>query len=196
MKIIVGIILMSGLLTQCSLDRTIQNLNQSEIEALKAFESLDDIHQVQISESSEAGQKLWLCLNFVSKSDKNPLNNQKIKLYHTSSEGEYEPSDPNDESTARLNGTVITNTSGQIFVKTILPGDYGESKNNRHIHTTVFDARPEAYDIFFTQYSGGMGKMMNSGNDQLFYADLKQTADSTLVAFLTMEVKNPKSQIK
>lgn len=183
---------MSFLISQCANNSKFQNLNQSEIEALKSFESLEDTHQVQISDSNEAGQKLWLCLIFVSKSDKKPLKNQKIKLYHTSSEGEYEPSDPNDESTARLNGTVITNANGQIFVKTILPGDYGESKNNRHIHTTVFDARPEAYDIFFMQYSGGMGKIMNSGNDQLFYADLKQTSKNTLVAFLTIEVKNTK----
>jgi hypothetical protein len=190
-KKLIAILLMSFLLTQCSGDKTFPYLTQKEIEDLKSYESLEDIHQVQISNSKEAGKELWLCLEFVSESDKSPLKNQKIKLYHTSSEGEYDPSDPNDESTARLNGTGFTNVRGQIFVQTILPGDFGESKNNRHIHTTVFDAGPEAYDIFFTQYSGGIGKILNSGNDQLFYADLKQTLNGTLVAYLTIKVKSP-----
>jgi hypothetical protein len=78
-------------------------------------------------------------------------------------------------------------------METILPGDYGSSENNRHIHTTVYDASPEAYDIFFKQYSGGVGSLFNSGNDQIFIADLKKTDDNKLVGFLTIEAKNTTS---
>ena len=124
-----------------------------------------------------------------------PLANQKIHLYHTSDEGEYEPSNPNDESTARLSGAAVTNSKGQLFVKTILPGDYGSSADNRHIHTTVENAHPEAYDINFKQYSGLMSTNFIEGSDQNFLADLKHTKDSILVAFVTMEVKNPQAQI-
>ncbi len=113
-----------------------------------------------------------------------------IHLYHTSAAGEYKPTDPNDESTARLNGTVLTDEKGRVFVQTILPGDYGRSADNRHIHTTVKDARPEAYDIHFKQYTGKMGSRFINRSDQHFLADLKQTKDSLLVAFLTLEVKN------
>lgn len=190
MKKLVSIIFVSFLLIQCSIDRTILNLNQSEILTLRTFEKLNIENQVRISELAEPGQKLWLCLTFISKENKKPLINEEINLYHTSTIGEYEPTDPNDESTARLNGTLLTDDKGQIFVQTILPGDYGSSADNRHIHTTVKNAKPAAYDINFKQYTGKMGKNFINGSDQHFIADLKQTKDSTLVTFLTIAVKN------
>ena len=177
---------------QCSADRTIVQITDDEVISLEKFQRMDSLHKLFIADEKEPGEELMLCLTFIDKASKEVLPNQKVSFYHTSTIGEYEPSNPNDETTARLNGTAITNQSGEIFVKTILPGDYGSGKNNRHVHTTVHSARPEAYDIFFEQYSSGFGGFMNSGNDQIFYANLKKTADSTLVSFLTMEVKNLK----
>lgn len=194
MKSRVLLILSSVLLTQCVIDRTILSLSESEIQTLGIFESLDSNNQVRISELGEPGQKLWLCLTFISKETKNPLINEQIKLYHTSENGEYEPSDPSDESTARLNGTVTTNAKGQVFIQTILPGDYGSSADNRHIHTTVESAKPVAYDIHFKQYTNTMNKNFINESDQHFLADLKQTKDNTLVAFLTIEVKSYKEE--
>lgn len=165
-----------------------------ELQTLDAFKNLESKSQVQITTEEEPGQPLWLCLTFVSKESKRPLENQKIHLYHTSTEGEYEPSNSNDESTARLNGTAFTDEKGRIFVKTILPGDYGSSSDNRHIHTTVPHAKPEAYDIGFKQYSGLMAVNFISGSDQHFLAYLKQTTDSTLVTMVTIEVKNPQKK--
>lgn len=190
MRKILTLLFISVLFTQCSIDRTIQNLSQSEIQALRTFENLDNPNQLRISGINEPGQKLWLCLTFISKESQNPVINEEINLYHTSSDGEYEPKNPDDESTARLNGTVQTDDKGQVFVQTILPGHYGSSADNRHIHTTVKNAKPVAYDIHFKQYTGKMGKNFINGSDQHFLANLKQAEDSTLVAFLTIEVKN------
>jgi hypothetical protein len=39
-----------------------------------------------------------------------------------------------------------------------------------------------------------MGRSFINGSDQHFLADLKQTKDSTLVTFLTMEVKAYKKE--
>ncbi len=183
------ILLLPFLLAQCSIDRTVPTLSESELQTLSAFQTLDDQSQVQISEENEPGQKLWLCLRFVSKETERPLIREEIKLYHTSAEGEYKPSDPSDESTARLNGTVMTDAQGEVFVQTILPGDYGSSPDNRHIHTTVKSANPVAYDIHFKQYTGRMGENFIGGSDQHFLAELKQSNDGTLVTFLTIEVK-------
>jgi len=36
-----------------------------------------------------------------------------------------------------------------------------------------------------------MGKNFTEGSDQHFLADLRMTKDSSLVCFLTIEVKNP-----
>ena len=58
---------------------------------------------------------------------------------------------------------------------------------------TVFGAKPEAYDIHFKQYTGKMGKNFISGSDQHFLADLKKDEDEKLIAFLTIEVKNPEN---
>lgn len=190
---ILTILFISILFTSCSIDRTIHNLSQSEIQTLSTFQNLDDNNQVRISELSEPGQKLWLCLTFISKETKKPLINEEVNLYHTSSNGDYEPKNPEDESTARLNGTVFTDSKGQIFVQTILSGAYGSSTDNRHIHTTVKNAKPVAYDIHFKQYTGKMGNNFINGSDQHFLADLKQTKDSILVTFLTIEVKNYES---
>lgn len=165
-------------------------LNEEEVKDLEYFQSFQLENILRISDEDEPGQQLWLCLTFISKESKEPLANQNIHFYHTSSEGEYQPSNPNDETTARLNGAVLTNNLGQTFIQTILPGDYGSSSDNRHIHTNVEGARPEAYDIHFKQYSGFMSKNFISGSDQHFLADLKQTEDGVLVAFLNIEVKN------
>lgn len=179
---------------QCSVDRSIYPISKSENTLLKAFQNLEDLHKLYITDDEEPGKKLMLCLTFIDKDSKRVLHHQPVSFYHTSTEGEYEPFDPNDETTARLNGTSQTNRDGRIYIETILPGDYGSSENNRHIHTTVHGARPEAYDIFFKQYSGGMGKLTNSGNDQMFFADLKMTEDNTLVCFITIKAKNPKAK--
>ncbi|WOD42192.1 hypothetical protein [Hwangdonia lutea] len=194
MKKLITIILLTMLHTHCAIDRNILPLNDIELETLEVFKDFEPKHQIQISDKNEAGQKLWLCLTFESKENNVPLINQKIQMYHTTSKGEYEPTNPNDESTARLNGEVFTNEKGQVFVKTILPGDYGSSADNRHIHTTVINARPEAYDIHFKQFTGQMSKNFISGSDQHFLADLKRTDDSTLVSFLTIAVKQPQNQ--
>ena len=186
-KYIFLIILFCG----CSVDRSISPLNEKEQALLKEFQSFAPLNQVKIAEDKEPGEKLALCLTIVDKKTKQVVKNQRVHFYHTSTTGDYEPSDPNDETTARLNGTAVTDSNGRIYVETILPGDYGSSEDNRHIHTTVFGAKPEPYDIQFKQYSSYIGRISMSQNEQHFLADLKKTDDGSLVAFLTMEPKYP-----
>ncbi|WP_424962136.1 hypothetical protein [Ekhidna sp.] len=178
-------------LLSCGIDRTTNSISSAETSTLKNFEKLDHAHQVLIAGKNEPGKRLTLCLNFIDKSNGLPLSNQRVHFYHTDTNGEYMPKNASDESTARLNGSALTDSRGKILVRTILPGDYGSSADNRHIHTTVFDAQPEAYDIHFKQYSGVMGKRFVKNSDQHFLADLKRNADGSLIGFLTIEVKNP-----
>lgn len=194
MKNLFTVLGLSLFFMHCAPDTTVHALTSDELRILETFQQLPSAHRVRISEESEPGQKLWLCLTFVDQSSEAPLRNQALHLYHTNAEGEYEPTDPDDETTARLNGSAVTNSLGQLFVQTILPGDYGSSSNNRHIHTTVSGARPEYYDIHFSQYAAGMGRNFIGGSDQHFLADLKVGEDSILVTFLTMKIKNPAQQ--
>ncbi len=174
---------------QCSVDQSIEQINEAEMELLEGFRRLESESQVKICGKEEPGHRLMLCLTFMSKESRKPLINQNIKFYHTSTTGEYEPTVSGDESTARLSGSAISNQYGQVFIETILPGNYSSSGDNRHIHTTVAGANPEAYDIHFCQYTGLMGRNFINGSDQHFLADLKFTKDSMLVSFLNIEVK-------
>lgn len=177
------------LLVSCGIDRGVNSISSAETSIYKNYQQLGDANRVQITPSNEPGESLTLCLTFVNKLTSDPLSNQKVHFYHTDTNGEYKPQIPSDESTARLNGSAITDANGRIFVKTILPGDYGSSEDNRHIHTTVFGAKPEAYDIHFRQYTGAMGKRFINSSDQHFLADLKRNSDGSLIAFLSIEVK-------
>ncbi|NNE29839.1 MAG: hypothetical protein HKN16_09390 [Saprospiraceae bacterium] len=181
-------------LIQCSIDRSTQSLSDSELKILNQYKLFKPENNLSISPENEPGQKLALCLTFLDKESKRLLKYQEVLFYHTSNTGEYEPSDPNDESTARLSGEAITDDSGRIFIRTILPGNYGSGENNRHIHTTVKGATPEAYDIHFKQHTGFMGGRFINGSDQHFLADLKYDRDSSLVTILTLEIKQPKAQ--
>ena len=176
----------------CSIDRTIVNVSEKENNTLINFQKLPTKNILKITDENEPGEKLLLCLTFIDKQSKIKLSNQLVKFYHTGTNGNYEQANPNDESTARLNGQSMTNDIGQIYIETILPGDYGSSNDNRHIHTTVFGAKPEAYDIHFKQYTDYMGNNFIEGSDQHFLANLKKTKEDELVSFLTIEVKKPK----
>lgn len=186
------LIIFSLSIINCSIDRTIIEVSEVENNTLILFQKLPSKSVLKIASEDEPGEKLILCLTFIDKESRKNLSNQLVKFYHTSTNGNYEPTDPNDESSARLNGKSLTNDKGQVYIETILPGDYGSSDDNRHVHTTVIGAKPEAYDIFFKQYSGGgIGSYLDSGNDQMFMADLKKTKENQLICFLTIEVKNP-----
>ncbi|MEQ9287478.1 MAG: hypothetical protein RIG77_11245 [Cyclobacteriaceae bacterium] len=173
----------------CGPNGTIAPLTFDEANTLKVFTELGGQHTLVITSPEEQGEQLRLCLTLCNKANGRPLINQKVHFYHTSSTGKYEPSDSMDESSARLSGSAVTDNQGRIYVQTILPGSYGNSKNNRHIHTTVYGAKPEAYDIHFRQYTGFMGKNFIEGSDQHFLADLKTTDPGLLVTFLKIECK-------
>ena len=186
--------LLSIVYISCAIDRNIPMLDADELLELEQFFLLSPEHQTMIASKEEPGRRLWLGLTIVDKATGDVIPNQRVHLYHTDTSGSYSPRIESDESTARLSGDAMTDENGRVFVRTILPGDYGSSADNRHIHTTVFGAKPEAYDIHFKQFTGKMGKRFINGSDQHFLADLKQNMDSILVSFVKLAVKNPKSK--
>lgn len=178
--------------TGCGIDRTIRLLSPEDIRTLHQYYQLDSVHQSIVTPPDEPGEKLHLALTFRDKSNLHVHQKQLVAFYHTSAAGEYDPIDPSDESTARLRGQAVTDQQGRILIRTILPGDYGSSADNRHIHMTVFDAHPEAYDLHFKQYSSHMSKRFIEGSDQHFLIDLKRDREGRLIGFGTIEVKSPK----
>ncbi len=169
----------------CAPDRTIEYIGEEDKSTYQKFLLLESQHQMQIANEAEPGERLHLCLKFKNAANQQILEEHFVYLYHTSTKGEYEPSNPLDESTARLRGTAATDPEGRIFASTILPGAYG-SDDNRHIHTTVSGAKPDGYDIHFKQYSTFMFNLFSGSNDQLFFADLKRLENGDLVTFVTI----------
>lgn len=167
----------------------LKQLSEVDQQTLAEFKSLGSTHVLEIADSSEPGERLILCLTFVRKSDQVPLSNETISFYHTDANGDYKPDDPNDDSTAGLKGSTTTDDQGRLIVRTILPGDYGSSADNRHIHMTVPSAKPVAYDIHFSQYSTFMLRRFVASSDQHFLADLKRNDQRKLIAFVTIECK-------
>lgn len=176
-------------ISSCKIDRTIHPLSEKEHYRLRGYQTLSRNNKLKLAPDQEPGQRLIICGKLISKEHKTALKNQKIHTYHTNEQGEYDPTNPNDESTARLNGYLQTNDLGMFFLETILPGDYGSSTDNRHIHTTVFGAHPDAYDLHFKQYTTALGKRSIENSDQHFLVDLKIRKDSVLIGFVTMAIK-------
>lgn len=64
-----------------------------------------------------------------------PVAGAHLVLYHADDAGTYQPSDPADESTARLRAELRTDVDGRFGFRTILPGEYPDQPpGNRHIH--------------------------------------------------------------
>ncbi len=180
----------------CSSQEEIKKINEEEKAILKEFQSLGEISRLKMAKRGERGQKLILCITFIGKEDKMPVKDQTILLYQTAKDGNYYPKVASDESTARIKAIGVTDDKGRLFIQTILPGCYASSGDNRHIHTKVFGAKPEAYDLHFKQYTNTRMKRFIESKDQFFLVDLKRLKRKNLIGFITIEVKNPKKPTK
>ncbi|MFY0604994.1 MAG: hypothetical protein JXQ93_13765 [Flavobacteriaceae bacterium] len=177
----------------CAAQNTeVKQITTEEQTQLKEFQKVPNAARLQMTDANEPGEQLLLCLTFVDKKTKTPLKNQKVLLYQTSNDGNYNAEVANDERTAKIRGSGYTDENGRLYVQTILPGSYATSGDNRHVHTQVFGAKPEAYDIHFKQYTNARMRRFIEKRDQFFLVDLKYEQKKNLIGFLTIEVKNPK----
>ena len=56
-------------------------------------------------------------------------------MYQTDHAGSYQNDDPEDESTARIRGELVTDPDGRFGFVTVQPGEYPDQPpGNRHIH--------------------------------------------------------------
>jgi protocatechuate 3,4-dioxygenase beta subunit len=84
---------------------------------------------------AEPGTPLTLVIRVVDAQTDAPIADADLLLYQTDDAGAYAPSDPTDESTARLRAQGRVDAAGAFAVRTILPGEYpGAPAGNRHVH--------------------------------------------------------------
>ena len=97
-----------------------------------------------LTDEYEPGEPLVIKGHVLDAETNAGIPNAKIFLYQADTDGEYNPKDNQDESTARISGLLISDQEGKFAFKTILPGEYpNQPEGNRHIH--IHYARAEGY---------------------------------------------------
>jgi protocatechuate 3,4-dioxygenase beta subunit len=103
----------------------------------------DSPNAIMLADADEPGQRLTLFGKVVNAENNEPIPDARVYLYQADANGEYLPVDPNDESTAKLSGEVITDAKGEFRVLTIVPREY-DQPGNKHIH--LHYVRAEGYE--------------------------------------------------
>ena len=163
-------------------DRTVHPASPALLAQRTGYARLDSLHRVSLADDTEPGQRLLILGRLVRLEDGRPIQNHPIRFYHADHDGSYDEATPGQEDTARIQGTVQTDSLGRFLVSTVMPGDYGSSTDNRHIHMSVAGARPEAYDFFFSQYINAGLRRWANGSDQAVVLDLTQMEGDMLLA--------------
>ena len=63
------------LFMKCASDRTIDAISSDEVINLEKFQNMDSIHRLLITDETEPGEELMLCLTFIDKVSKKVLSN-------------------------------------------------------------------------------------------------------------------------
>lgn len=143
---------------------------------------IGEAHQLVLADSEETGQRLLLIGQLVDRESGRPLPQRRVRLFHTNAEGSYEEAIPGDESTARLSGDLLSGPDGRFVLSTVFPGGYGSAEGSGgHIHTSIANATPEAYDIHFAPFAGAGLRRWAARSRQGVILDLYTMGD-TLVA--------------
>lgn len=146
-------------------------------------------HRLLLAPDDEPGRRLLILGRLLRKEDGLPLAHHPLDVYQADHTGDYREAVAGQEATARLRGSVQTDSLGRFLISTVLPGDYGSTADNRHVHTTVDGAQPSAYDFYFKQYMNTGLAAWARGTDQAVVLDLKQAGGDTLVAAADLVVR-------
>ncbi len=188
LKLKKGFYMIFLIIVSCAGQPEIDQAADEAMQLLETFETLDVQSSVKIYNGSEPGRQLKLCLTVRDRTTAEPVINREVTFFHTDDEGNYDVVDQGNDSTARLRGMAKTDSLGRIFIHTILPGNYGSSSDNRHIHTSIAGATPKAYDIHFKHFSTWMFRRFVHQSDQHFLADLYATEHGVLIGFVTISL--------
>ena len=113
-------------------------------------------------------------------------------MTQTSDAGVYDLSIEGDWASARLKGTIKTDTKGRYLIQSILPGTYPRSPTaNPHIHLMLASLSQPYYDIMFKPYLNWYGKRnIAKKPEQHFAADVWQGPNNQLIGRVRVYVKS------
>ncbi len=170
-------------------DRNIGDADPNLLARLGALRELAPEHRLWLVTETEPGRRLFLLGRLLRLEDGTPIAHHPIELYQADHKGAYDEDTPGVEASARLRGAVRTDHLGRFLITTILPGDYGATEDNRHIHTRVPGAKPDGYDFYFRPYINRGLLSWAKRSDQAMVLDLKKMDSGALVASADLVVK-------
>ena len=145
---------------------------------------------IQLTNSNEPGEPLIIYGKILDSSTRMPINNGSLFLYQTDSEGIY--SSTGSDEQARIRGTIKTNANGCFKIKTILPGDYPNRKNSRHLHYVInAEGYEELKSIFFFK---GFTTANITGDGPLIVVNIKKDETGTWVGSTDLSLVSIKKQ--
>lgn len=141
---------------------------------------------IQLAKSDEPGEPLVIYGKIIDGKTNQPIKAASLFLYQTDSSGIYNASGGPDNQ-ARIRGTLHTNENGCFKIKTILPGDYPEQKNSRHLHY-VINAKgyKELKSILFFK---GFTSTNNTGQGPLSVLDIKKDKNGTWIGTIDINME-------
>lgn len=102
---------------------------------------------IQLTSTDEPGDPLTIYGKVLDKKTGQPIPGASLFLFQTDAAGVYNRLGM--PTLARIRGTVVSDTGGCFKIQTILPGDYPEYKDNRHMHFTLTAAGYEKIRTVF-----------------------------------------------
>lgn len=152
------------------------------------YAALAPEHHALLAGADEPGDRLIVLGRLLDAADGSGLPGRTIIFYQAGRNGSYDEAIAGDESSARLRGEVTTDADGRFVVSTVLPGDYGATSDNRHIHMSVSGARVGNYDYYFSQYLNYGLRRWAEGTSHGIILELASIGD-TLVALGDLAVR-------
>jgi protocatechuate 3,4-dioxygenase beta subunit len=156
---------------------------------LEIYETLPGEARLVLAGADEPGRRLTILGRLVRAESGEPLADSSIEFFQADSEGSYEESQPGVQSTARIRGSVRTDSEGRFMIATVMPGDYGSTEQNRHVHISVPGADPEAYDFYFRPYMNDGLRSWAETSDQAILLDLRVSPSGMLVGSAVVPAK-------
>jgi protocatechuate 3,4-dioxygenase beta subunit len=143
---------------------------------------------IRLTRKDEPGESLVIYGKIIDRKTNQPVKNVSLFLYQTDTSGVYNTTGAPDEQ-ARISGTVHTNESGCFKIKTILPGDYPEQNNSRHIHYVIIaKGYKELKSILFFK---GFTTSNITGQGPLSVLDIKKDKDGIWIGSIDLHIDGP-----
>ncbi|MEM6348058.1 MAG: hypothetical protein AAF927_29480 [Bacteroidota bacterium] len=159
---------------------------------LENYQQLASTHVFDPVDDQEPGIPLLLMVEIYKKECHCPLPRAEVFMTQTSDAGVYDLSIDGDWASARLRGTIKTDTEGRYLIRSILPGSYPNSPTAYpHIHLMLESLSKPYYDIVFKPYLNWYGRRdLAKKPEQHFAADIWQGPNNQLIGRVRVYVRS------